>query len=55
MPGPDKALIIEDDKDIADIVSLHLKDLGLDTERAVDGRTGLQKALENRYAWSSWT
>jgi len=50
MPGPDKALIIEDDKDIADIVSLHLKDLGLDTERAVDGRTGLQKALENRYA-----
>jgi DNA-binding response OmpR family regulator len=50
MPGPDTALIIEDDKDIADVVALHLKDLGLDTERAVDGRTGLQKALENRYA-----
>ena len=32
------------------MVALHLKDLGLDTERAVDGRTGLQKALENRYA-----
>jgi len=50
MPGPDKALIIEDDKDIADVVSLHLKDLGLETDRAMDGRTGLQKALENRYA-----
>ena len=50
MPGPDRALIIEDDKDIADVVSLHLKDLGLIAERAVDGRTGLQKALENPYA-----
>ncbi len=50
MSGPDKALIIEDDKDIADVVSLHLKDLGLDAERATDGRTGLQKALEKRYA-----
>ncbi|MGA2640476.1 MAG: response regulator transcription factor [Spirochaetia bacterium] len=50
MPGPDKALVIEDDKDIADVVCLHLKDLGLVTERAADGRTGLQKALENRYA-----
>jgi DNA-binding response OmpR family regulator len=50
MPGSDRALIIEDDKDIADVVSLHLKDLGLVAERAVDGRTGLQKALENTYA-----
>jgi len=50
MPGPDKALIIEDDEDIADVVSLHLKDLGLIAERAVDGRSGLQKALENTYA-----
>ena len=50
MPGPDRALIIEDDEDIADVVSLHLKDLGLAAERAVDGRAGLQKALENTYA-----
>ena len=50
MPGPDRALIIEDDDDIADVVSLHLKDLGLTAERAVDGRSGLQKALENTYA-----
>jgi DNA-binding response OmpR family regulator len=48
--GPDRALIIEDDDDIADVVSLHLKDLGLTAERAVDGRAGLQKALENSYS-----
>ncbi len=46
----DRALIIEDDKDIADVVSLHLKDLGLAADRAPDGRSGLAKALENRYA-----
>jgi len=50
LQGSDKALIIEDDDDIADVVSLHLKDLGLTAERAVDGRAGLQKALENRYS-----
>ncbi len=48
-PG-ERALIIEDDKDIADVVSLHLKDLGLATDRSPDGRSGLAKALENRYA-----
>jgi len=46
----ERALIIEDDKDIADVVSLHLKDLGLAADRAPDGRSGLAKALENRYA-----
>ncbi len=46
----ERALIIEDDKDIADVVSLHLKDLGLVADRAPDGRSGLAKALENRYA-----
>ena len=50
MPGADRALIIEDDDDIADVVALHLKDLGLTAERAVDGRSGLQKALQNTYA-----
>jgi len=46
----ERALIIEDDKDIADVLSLHLKDLGLSADRAADGRSGLAKALENRYA-----
>lgn len=50
LSGPDSALIIEDDDDIAEVVSLHLKDLGLTAERAVDGRSGLQKALANTYS-----
>jgi len=50
MAAGERALIIEDDKDIADVVSLHLKDLGLAADRAPDGRSGLAKALENRYA-----
>jgi two-component system alkaline phosphatase synthesis response regulator PhoP len=50
MSAGERALIIEDDKDIADVVSLHLRDLGLAADRASDGRTGLAKALENRYA-----
>ena len=50
MDGPDKVLIIEDDPDIADVVALNLQDLGLRADRAVDGKTGLQKALETDYA-----
>ena len=50
MVGSDRVLIIEDDKDIADLVAMNLGDLGLQAERAVDGRSGLQKALEDEYA-----
>ena len=50
MDGTDRVLIIEDDQDIADVVALNLQDLGLRADRAVDGRTGLQKALETDYA-----
>jgi two-component system, OmpR family, alkaline phosphatase synthesis response regulator PhoP len=48
--GPETVLIIEDDRDIADVVALNLADLGLRAERAADGVTGLQKALEKDYA-----
>ncbi len=48
--GADTVLIIEDDREIADLVALHLKDIGLAAERAADGATGLQKALEGGYA-----
>jgi two-component system alkaline phosphatase synthesis response regulator PhoP len=41
----ERVLIIEDDREIADLVALHLRDLGLDPERAADGRAGLAKAL----------
>ncbi len=46
----ERVLIIEDDPDIAGVVAMHLGDLGLQADRAADGRTGLQKALENDYA-----
>jgi len=42
-------LIIEDNQDIANLVSLHLVDNGYQVERAPDGRTGLGKALTNQY------
>jgi DNA-binding response OmpR family regulator len=47
---PQRALIIEDDQDIAEVVAINLRDLGLETERAADGMAGLQKALERPYA-----
>ncbi len=43
-------LMIEDDPDIADVVEIHLNDLGYQLERAEDGITGLNKALENDYS-----
>jgi len=42
-------LIIEDDPDIVDLLSLHLKDLGYASESAGDGRNGLEKALSGEY------
>ena len=50
MDGQEKVLIIEDDRDIADVVALNLQDIGLRADRAVDGKAGLQKALETDYA-----
>ena len=44
-----KVLIIEDDPDIADLVEIHLKDLGYALDRAMDGEVGLEKALTNSY------
>lgn len=45
----EKALIIEDDKDIADLIAIHLSDLEFEVEKAFDGREGLLKALNNQY------
>jgi len=38
-------LIIDDDREISDVVAMNLRDLGFRTERAHDGRAGLKKAL----------
>jgi DNA-binding response OmpR family regulator len=45
-----KILIIEDDPNIADVIEIHMKDLGYRLERATDGKTGLKKALSKEYA-----
>lgn len=44
-----KLLIIEDDKDIAHLVQLHLRDLGCEVDLAHDGMTGLEQARARRY------
>ncbi|MCI0697833.1 response regulator transcription factor [candidate division KSB1 bacterium] len=45
-----KILIVEDDPYVADLVEIHLKDLGYELDRAADGFSGLQKAQEHGYA-----
>ncbi len=46
-PAPSEApiLIVEDDRDIAELLELHLGDLGYATLRASDGPSGLERAL----------
>ena len=46
----DEILIIEDDLDIANLVEIHLKDMGYKTEVRNDGLDGLESALNSRYA-----
>jgi DNA-binding response OmpR family regulator len=50
MTAPETILIIEDDPDIADVVMVNLRDAGFRTERAVDGKSGLQRALEGEFS-----
>lgn len=45
----EKALIIEDDKDISDLIAIHLADMNLVVDKAFDGKDGLMKALNNQY------
>jgi len=45
----DKALIIEDDRDISELISIHLSDMNMEVDRAYDGKDGLMKALNNKY------
>ena len=45
----EKVLIIEDDKDIADLIAIHIADLGFEIDKAFDGKEGLLKALKYVY------
>ncbi|NNE83788.1 MAG: response regulator transcription factor [Alphaproteobacteria bacterium] len=44
-----RVLIIEDNRDIAEMVSLHLGDLGCMADISSDGRDGFEKARTGRY------
>lgn len=43
-------LIIEDDPNIIELVEIHLKDLGYELDKSMDGQKGLQKALDKSYS-----
>jgi len=45
-----RILIVEDDRDIAELVALHLGDLSIQTDFAVDGRTALERLQRNPYS-----
>ena len=49
-PSEATILVIEDDPDIADLLHIHLSDLGYALDQADDGKTGLDKALRGHYA-----
>lgn len=42
-------LVIEDEPDIAELIGLHLRDLGHEVEVCADGRSGLTRALQRRW------
>lgn len=44
-----KALIIEDDKNISELISIHLQDMEYQVDTAFDGKEGLLKALNETY------
>lgn len=50
MTGDPAILLVEDEPDIADLLSLHLGDLGYRIDAVADGALGLQKALAESYA-----
>lgn len=45
----EKVLIIEDDKDISELISIHISDMDFEVDKAFDGKVGLLKALNNTY------
>lgn len=44
-----KVLVVEDDRDIVNLLAIHLNDLDCHLETAYEGEEGLQKALNQRF------
>lgn len=45
-----KVLLVEDDPAIAELIGLHLHDCGFRLEHSLDGSTGLNKAMSEKYS-----
>jgi two-component system, OmpR family, response regulator len=45
-----KVLVVEDQKDIAELVSMHISDLGLEVDTVNDGISGLKAAQTGQYS-----
>ncbi len=45
-----RVLVIEDDREIAALLELHLRDLGCDVSLAYDGTSGLERALSSPHS-----
>jgi len=45
-----KILIVEDDPDIAELVEINVRDIGYSLDKEKNGKAGLEKALNNKYA-----
>lgn len=45
-----KVLLVEDDPNIAELIDIHLKDLGFELEHETDGDAGIKKALDESYS-----
>jgi two-component system alkaline phosphatase synthesis response regulator PhoP len=50
MENNNSALIIEDEKHMIELISIHLGDLGFSVDSAQNGRDGLKKALGKEYS-----
>ena len=44
-----KVLIIEDDKEISNLLEIHLKDINCEVTKSFDGKSGLSKGLSGEY------
>ena len=44
-----RVLIVEDDREISDLISIHLKDMDLDVSQSYEGKDGLLKAVNEKF------
>ena len=44
-----KVLVVEDDPNIVNLLEIHLQDLDCEVDKAMDGKLGLEKGLNNKY------